>query len=51
LQTTTDLSDITQTDPSTVFSQLTLLQSVLSATETTFASVTKQNLFSFISPS
>ncbi|MDQ7979111.1 flagellar hook-associated protein FlgL [Paraburkholderia sp. SARCC-3016] len=50
LQTTTDLTDITQADPSTVFSQLTLQESMLSATETTFASVSKLSLFSMITP-
>jgi flagellar hook-associated protein 3 FlgL len=50
LQNTTDLSTIIQADPSTVFSQLTLQESMLSATETTFASVQKLNLFSMITP-
>jgi flagellar hook-associated protein 3 FlgL len=50
LQTTTDLTDIVQANPSQVFSQLTLQESVLSATETTFASVSKLSLFSMITP-
>ncbi|GAB7524267.1 flagellar hook-associated protein FlgL [Paraburkholderia sp. 2C] len=50
LQTTTNLSDIVQANPSQVFSQLTLTESVLSATETTFASVSKLSLFSMITP-
>lgn len=50
LQTTSDLTDIIQADPSTVFSQLTLQESMLSATETTFASVAKLSLFSMITP-
>jgi flagellar hook-associated protein 3 FlgL len=50
LQTTTDLADITQADPSTVFSQLTLTESMLNATEKTFGSVAQLSLFQFINP-
>ncbi|QYD69217.1 flagellar hook-associated protein FlgL [Paraburkholderia edwinii] len=50
LQNTTVLSSIIQADPATVFSQLTLQESMLSATETTFASTQKLSLFSVIQP-
>lgn len=50
LQNTTDLSDDTQADSASVFSQLTLAESMLSATEKTFASVSQLSLFSVINP-
>jgi flagellar hook-associated protein 3 FlgL len=50
LQNTTDLSDDTQADSAAVFSQLTLAESMLSATEKTFASVSQLSLFSVINP-
>jgi flagellar hook-associated protein 3 FlgL len=50
LQNTSDLNDITSANPSTVFSQLTLTESMLNATEKTFASVANLSLFSVINP-
>jgi flagellar hook-associated protein 3 FlgL len=50
LQNNTTLQDTISADPATVLSQLTLTESMLSATEKTFASVAQLSLFSVINP-
>jgi flagellar hook-associated protein 3 FlgL len=49
LQNTSDLTDITQVNTAAVFSQLTLTEQALNATELTFSQTAKLSLFNFLS--